>query len=207
MEAQIKLGVYRRLDNRAEGLSDDSPRAIELHNRRKAALHDVLDEQDAPVVVDWGDTDDTQPHEFVEIIVAVAAKMALEYVIVPGLKSLAEKLAEKAVDEGTSQIVKWFVSKLRPKQEAHQILDFLIELPNGTRIHVDPPGENAAIRINFADGTLSSIDYERKLPLLAGGRATILPPNIMVAASPTCRAYPYHLLRFLVHRVRCWRNR
>lgn len=174
MEAQIKVGVYRRLDNRLEGLSDDSPRAIELHNRRKDALHDVLDEQDAPAVLDWGHTNDAQPHEYVELIVA-GAKMALKYAIVPGLRFVAEKLAEKGVDEGTSEVVKWFISKLRPKQQAHQILDFLIELPNGTKIHVDPPGENAAIRINFADGTLSSIDYERKLPLTSlpdAGRQT-----------------------------------
>ena len=38
MNINLKLGVYRRLDNRAEGLGDDSPRAIELHNRRKKAL-------------------------------------------------------------------------------------------------------------------------------------------------------------------------
>jgi len=146
--------------NNPQGLSDDSPRAIELHNRRKAALHDVLDEQDAPAVLDWGDTNDEKPHEFVEVIIAVGAKMALEYVIVPGLRLVAEKLAEKAVDEGTSQVVKWFISKLRPKQEAHQILDFLIELPDGTKIHVDPPGGNTSIRLYFADGTLSSIATE-----------------------------------------------
>ena len=128
--------------------------------RRKAALHDVLDEQDAPTVLDWGHTDDSQPHEYVELIIE-GAKIALKYVIVPGLKFVAEKLAEKGIDEGSSEIVKWFISKLRPKQESRQILDFLIELPNGTKIRVDPPGENAQIRINFADGTVSSIDYER----------------------------------------------
>jgi hypothetical protein len=158
MGAQIELGVYRRLDNRAEGLSDDSPRALELHNRRKAALHDVLDEQDAPTVLDWGDTDDTTPHEYVEVIVDIAAA-ALTYAIVPGLKFVAEKLAGKAVDEGTSQVVRWFISKLRPKQKADEILDFQIRLPDGTEIHVDPPGENAEIRLSFADGTLSSIAY------------------------------------------------
>ena len=35
MVSEINLWVYRRLDNRFEGLSDDSPRAIELHIRRK----------------------------------------------------------------------------------------------------------------------------------------------------------------------------
>jgi len=44
MNSKLWVGVYRRLDNRAEGLSDDSPRAVELHNRRKKALHDALED-------------------------------------------------------------------------------------------------------------------------------------------------------------------
>jgi hypothetical protein len=54
MDQKVRLRVYRRLDNRFEGLSDDSPRALELHNRRKGALHDVLDSQNGIEVVDWG---------------------------------------------------------------------------------------------------------------------------------------------------------
>ena len=34
-QAEVTLLVYRRLDNRAEGLADDSPRALDLHNQRK----------------------------------------------------------------------------------------------------------------------------------------------------------------------------
>jgi hypothetical protein len=155
MEAQITLGVFRLLDNRAEGLSDDSPRALELHNRRRSALHDVLDEQDAPAVLDWGETDDTKPHEFVEVIIAVAARETFKYVIVPGLKFIAEKLAEKAVDEGSSQLVRWLISKLRPKQEARQILDYNIQLSNGITIRVDPPERGSQIQISFGDGTVA----------------------------------------------------
>jgi hypothetical protein len=43
MDTHLKLCVYRRLDNRIEGLGDDSPRPLELHNRRKDALHSVFD--------------------------------------------------------------------------------------------------------------------------------------------------------------------
>jgi hypothetical protein len=161
MKGQIELGVYRRLDNRAEGLSDDSPRAVELHNRRRAALHDVLDEPDAPPVLSWGDTDDTRPHEYVELAVAIAelTEKALKYVIVPGLRFVANKLAERGVDEETSQVVRWFISKFRPKQEAHEILDFNIKLSDGTLIQVDPPDRSAEIRISFADGAVSSVVY------------------------------------------------
>jgi hypothetical protein len=59
------------------------------------------------------------------------------------LRLVAEKLAEKSVYGGTSQVVKWLISKLTLEQEAHEIGDFLIELPDKTIIHGDPPGESA----------------------------------------------------------------
>lgn len=73
MTSSITLGVYRRLDNRFEGLSDHSPRALELHNRRKDALHSVLDGDRTIRVMDWGDTDDSHPHEYVEAALGAAA--------------------------------------------------------------------------------------------------------------------------------------
>jgi hypothetical protein len=53
---KILLSVYRRLDNRSEGLPDDSPRGLELHNRRKEALHEAL-VGEGWEVQDWGVTD------------------------------------------------------------------------------------------------------------------------------------------------------
>jgi hypothetical protein len=162
MDTTLKLGVYRRLDNRLEGLPDDSPRALELHNRRRAALHAVLDTSDV-TVQDWGLTDDTQSHEYVELAIAVGYAI-LKYAITPGLKLLGEKLAEKAVDEVSSSVVRWLVSKLRPAQERKEVLDFDIALGGGTHIRVDPPERGEAeIHVSFADGTVSSISYHQGL--------------------------------------------
>ena len=159
MSTQITLGVYRRLDNRFEGLGDGSPRALELHNCRKDALHDVLDNEKSIEVFNWGNTDDSQPHEFVEITLGALASAAFTYAIVPGLKYVAEKLAEKAVDRAASEAAEWLISKLRPKQESKEIFDFQIKLPDGTQIHVDPPDKGGVISITFADRTVSSITY------------------------------------------------
>jgi len=159
MSTQVILGVYRRLDNRLEGLPDDSPRALELHNRRKAALHNVLDGEKAVEVLDWGKADDTQSHEFVEITIGALASTIFTYAVVPGLEYVAQKLAEKAVDQASSELAKWLISKLRPKQESKEILDFQIRLPDGTQIHCDPPDGQTEIRITFTDGTRSSITY------------------------------------------------
>ena len=157
----ITLGVFRRLDNRFEGLPDDSPRGLELHNRRKAALHEVFDSEKSVEVLDWGATDDTQSHEYVELLIGAVATPAFQYVVVPGLKFIGQKLAEKAVDETASELVKAVAAWLRPKQEKKQILDFSMRLPDGTTISVDPPDRDATIRIQFKDGKVESIDYSR----------------------------------------------
>jgi hypothetical protein len=155
----ITLGVFRRLDNRFEGESDESPRAVELHRRRKDALHAIFG-QGAPVqVLDWGDTDDTRPHEFVTLTLASLTGAVFTYAMVPGLKWLGEKLAEKAVDEGASQVIKYLVSKLRPPQETQQLLNFSIQLPNGTQVAVDPPDRGATIYVSLPDGTSVRFNY------------------------------------------------
>jgi hypothetical protein len=159
--ASCRLGIRRRLDNRFEGESDDSPRALELHNRRKNALHAILDGNSAIRVEHWGATDDSRPHEYVELLLSAATPAVFEYAIVPGVTWLGLKLAEKAFDTGVSEAIKSLVARLITKQETKQILDFMIQLPDGTRITVDPPDRSATIEIHFADGSLQSVEYLR----------------------------------------------
>lgn len=157
----LQVEVYRRLDNRFEGLADDSPRAFELHLRRKEALHAALDADPAIQVVDWGQTDDSRPHELVTIALSAAATAVFHYAIVPGIEWLGQKLAEKAVDTTLDEFAKSVVAKLRPKQEAKQLLDFRIILPDGTTVRVDPPDREAAMIIHFADGSVQSLEYQK----------------------------------------------
>jgi hypothetical protein len=161
MHGSLKLGVYRRLDNRVEGTSDDSDHALELHNRRKAALHEAFDNDPAIQVADWGDTDDSSPHEFVELVLGAAGTAALNYAIVPGIKWLGLKLADKAVDRAIAELTKAIVARLRPRQENKQLLDFTITLPDGTQIAVDPPDRDGTVTIRFADGAVESLEYSK----------------------------------------------
>jgi hypothetical protein len=160
MTQTIALGVFRRLDNRFEGQSDESPRALELHIRRKEALHAVFGIGSPLTVLDWGDTDDTRPHEFVELSLASIAGAAFTYAVVPGLKWLGEKLAEKAIDAGASEVIKYIVSKLRPQQEAKQLLDIIIRLPDGTQVAVDPPDRGATILLSLPGGASLTVNYK-----------------------------------------------
>jgi hypothetical protein len=119
----------------------------------------VLDQQSGVTVLDWGQTDDTAPHELVQIIITVARSRVFAYAIMPSIQFVAKKLAEKGVDEVSSQLVNWLISELRPKQDSKAILDFKIKLRDGTLIDVRPPDMNATITIVFADGSISSITY------------------------------------------------
>jgi ATP-dependent Clp protease adapter protein ClpS len=156
----IKLGVYRRLYNRLENLPDDSERAVELHNNRKVSLHEILDNQELAKVIDWGDTDDINTHEYVELIIGIIGTKLLEPILISGIKEIGKKLAEKAIDETTSEFVKWIISKFIQKQNEKKIQDFHIKLKNGTSIRIDPPDWTSEITINFADGEVTSIKYQ-----------------------------------------------
>ena len=63
---------------------------------RKKALHDVFDKADNVTVKDWNLTDDTKPHEYVELVVVAAITGASKFLVEAALKHLGEKLAEKS---------------------------------------------------------------------------------------------------------------
>jgi hypothetical protein len=159
METQIKLGVFRRFDDR-EGQEDGFKYSLELHNIRKNALHEVFDTtKDQVSVSDWGQTDDTQSHELVELVLGVVGSAAFQYVVVPGIQFLANKLAEKLIDEASSELAKWIVSKLHTKQKSKEIFDYFFTLKDGTIITVDPPDTAAKITIQFKNGETESFNY------------------------------------------------
>lgn len=159
MNLTFTLGVVRRLDNRLEGLPDDSPRGLELHDRRKEALHSVLDGDTSLQVINWGKTNDCESREFVELSIVAVADAVFKYAVVPGLLWLGKKLAEKTVDAVASEAVKALIAKLFPKQEAKQLKDITITMPDGTTISVDAPDLSATMHIKFADKTSVSINY------------------------------------------------
>ncbi len=159
MSKQIQLGVFRRLDNRLEGLDDQSPRAVELHERRKRALHEVLDTDVAWSILSWGDTDDVRAHEWVELLLAATgAKLAA--VAVPALTFLGGILVKSAVDTVTSEAIKDLIAKLRKKQEGKQLLDFSLTLPGGQSIRCDPPDQGSMLTVTWENGKVKSVHYE-----------------------------------------------
>ncbi|WP_020529349.1 hypothetical protein [Flexithrix dorotheae] len=160
MENTFRIGVYRRFDTDLVPTGNDGEKELALHLKRKKALHEVLDNENNVKVSDWGTTDDTSPYEYVEILLGIAGSATFNYVIVPGIKFIAEKFAEKVIEESATEFVKWMVSKMRPKQKAKEVLDFRIDLPDGTSVSIDPPDRNATISITFKDGSVESVNYQ-----------------------------------------------
>lgn len=107
-----------------------------------------------------GDTDDTETHEWVELTLVAIATAAFKYAVVPAVKWLGEKLLEKAVDAAVGEAAKAVITKLFPKQQAKQLLDFTITLPDGTNIRVNPPDGAASVTISFKDGSVQSLNYK-----------------------------------------------
>jgi hypothetical protein len=159
MSTSVDLYVYRRLDNRLRGEPDDSAFALELHERRRHALEDALGGRNDIEVLDWGLTQDSQSHELVELIIGAAGSAVFNYVMVPGLKLLGEKLIDLGSEKVASELVKAVVSRLRPKQAARELNDFWITLKDGTRIDVQPPDGQATITISAPQGAAITINY------------------------------------------------
>jgi len=147
----LKVGVYRRLENRPEQ-PDDSDFAWELHRRRRRALEGAFGADSGFEVLAWdGTRDEKETHELVEVAVVVSLA-AVNYVIVPGAMLLAEKQIDVGVEKSASEMVKAIFSRLRPKQEAKDILDFHIALPDGTYIDSRAPEQGSTISITTPGG-------------------------------------------------------
>lgn len=142
----IQVGVFRIFGNELENPVEDNKVALQLHNNRKQALHDVFDNQKDVEVSDWGQTDDSQPHEFVTIAIGIGATALTNHVLIPAAKYIFEKIADKAIDTVLEKSVSWILSKFKKKQKEKKIGRFEIRLPNGTVLFVDNPEQGGKIK-------------------------------------------------------------
>jgi hypothetical protein len=145
MSQQFTLGVYRWLQ------PDPTEDAQERHVARQQALHEALTHDEGFEVASWGATDDTQPHEFVEVVALVTPVAAAAAWTV--IQWLGKKLVEKAVDEGIAHGFQALVTRLRGAQDSKKVQDFFAVAHDGTRVEVFPSALGGQVTITFADGT------------------------------------------------------
>lgn len=165
MSTYVKLTVCRRLDNRVEGLDDDSPRAAELHLLRSRALHDILDRDPAWAVGNWGDTDDVRPHEWVELwaelrdVATIVAPVAI-----PALVYVGRVLLDTGVSAAAVEGIKRLFAKFRKKQEEGQTSDVTMTFTDETTVSCQPDSGILTVTLH----TFASVSYDAAHDQIAG---------------------------------------
>lgn len=154
----IQIGVFRIFGNELENSVEDNKVALQLHNNRKQALHDMFDNEQDVKVADWGQTDDSQPHEFVSIVIGIGATALTNHVLIPTAKYIFDKIADKAIDTVLEKSVSWILSKFKKKQEEKKIGRFEIRLPNGVVLFADKPQDGGKIKFTL-NGQWEEIEF------------------------------------------------
>lgn len=143
---ELSIGIFRIFGNELEQPVNDMDVALQLHNNRAQALYDIFNNQQDIEVYDWGDTNDSQPHEFVTIAIGIGSAAFTNHVLIPAAKYIFEKIADKATDTVLEKAVSWILSKFKKKQEEKKIGRFEIQLPNGVVLLADKPEEGNKIK-------------------------------------------------------------
>jgi len=153
----VKIGVYRIFGYDLAMSVPDEDVASEFHAKRKQALHELFGGEDVEVM-DWGQTDDSQPHEYIELIVDVGSFVWTNPIVIPVAKWVFEKIADKAVDGGLDKFLSWLLPGMRKKQEEKKIGDVQIKLPNGFEVFVRKPEHGGKIQLS-GDGKVQEISF------------------------------------------------
>jgi len=139
---QLNLGVYRYLHNRPV----DSPLELEDHNRRMQALHEIFDNNDSWKVHDWGATDDTEPHEYVELIIEIVTNPVVQAVAVPALTYIGGVISN-ATGGLVADGIKSLFTRLRNMQAEKRVDEVTISIPKGISIVVKPVNGDTDITV------------------------------------------------------------
>lgn len=121
---KYKVWVYRILRDEEP---DQTALKVERHRARGAAVKAEFKDTEELKVLDWGDVDSEEPHELVELIVAVATSPAVHGAAATAVTWLGLKLADHAVDSAISAGLKALARKVfRMQKEEKRVSDVLI---------------------------------------------------------------------------------
>ena len=166
---RVELTVWRRLDNRLEGLPDNSPRAVELHVRRARALHDTFDKDPAWQVTNWDNTDTPEAHEWVLLALTWLAP-AVKAAALPVAVYIGGRLLEAATDAAVVEPLKDLFSRLFRLQHKKQLQNFEVRLPNGAV--VETTYEGTSVTVTLKDGTHFTVSTNGKGEVVPGETAS-----------------------------------
>lgn len=145
MKEEITLWVCRRQTGKESDL--------ELHNMRKNALHNSLENIDGLDIQDWGKTDDTQPHEWVEII--IFGWEIISPVVVPALELFGKELLKAGVSIIAVKTIKKVIQNVSKHQEKEEMKDCNFHLKDGKWIQFIPDEKGIRIRVSWTNITFT----------------------------------------------------
>jgi hypothetical protein len=131
---QITLGVFRDLTNRMRGEPDDGPLARLAHERRKEALEEDL-RAPGVKVVDWGETKDQNPHEYVQLVLEFLSSPAVHMAGMSAAAFIGGVLSNTCTSV-VSDGIKFIFERLVKRMKNKEIQDFNISISGGTTIIV-----------------------------------------------------------------------
>jgi hypothetical protein len=161
----IELTVCRNLDNRVRDLPDDSPYAVELHNRRRDALHEALS---GWTVDDWGNTDTPEAHE--EVTLLINAVPHVLHVVSPAAAWIGTELAKAGIAAFAAETVKALLAPLISKIKNGSIQNARAALRTYVSVdaNFDDPNAEVGASVSIPGYPLKSMP----VTLLTGRRAS-----------------------------------
>lgn len=153
---RLTLGIYRDLSNRLIPEPDDGPVTRAAHEKRRLALEADLDDP-CLSVVNWGQTKDKEPHEYVEVVVEilkspeVQAAAASAVAFIGGVLS---KTASSLLVDGAKHLIQ----KLWSRMQTKEVEDFNVTFPAGSAIHI---ASDRKVHIRLASGESWSFEFDK----------------------------------------------
>lgn len=143
---RLKLLVYRKYGHElTPPVNEDVETGLKLHQIRGQALHEILDDQPGLEVIHWGDTHDTSPHEWVEVLIEFSETLLNDLVILPTVKYMIEEMTGVPIDENIKKAVSWFLTITKRKQDENKIAESQFTLPNKAVVKKEKPEDGGKI--------------------------------------------------------------
>jgi hypothetical protein len=181
----LRLTIGRTFANRKHGLPDDSPEAWDEHRRRADALHAELASSGPWRVASWGDTDDqVRTHEFVEIVLEVAAA-AGPYVALQFANHVITLVANELVAP-----LKELISRTARRVRSGDLGSVAITLPDDTNITLNQAAASGHVLVR-AISTLSLDPGGAVDPATSPGASEAAGTPARTAEEDTRHARPY----------------
>ena len=156
---ELRVGVYRIQVDELDQTEQTRKLQEARHRARGAAVKTEFSKADDVVVLDWDATDAPEPHELVELLVAVAMSPPVQGAAASVITWIGVKLADHAVDATISAGFKALARKIfRIHKAEPRVSDAYINTgpSRWPELSLYPPewsGRNTVAAIYFEDGS------------------------------------------------------